>query len=332
MPDFTRAHSLTMVRQIRNLLSVSEKATNSEPRHPIRVVSARTGLPQDVIRVWERRYKCVCPPRGNTGRRLYTDEDVDRLRLLKQAVCAGRRISDVAALETESLRALVSEDSLQAPADTAVDNGKPRALLDEAMDALENLDRYRLHRVLSDASVEMSGPGFRQQLIVPLLSTIGERWKEGSLRIVHEHLASTIIRSFFGAPRNPALAPRAPRIIVTTPAGQYHELGALMACAVAEEIGWDVVYLGAALPAEEIAAAVKQIGAKAVALSLCFRESDSHALDELNRLRNLLGPDIPIFVGGNAARCMRDRLGESGIACPSDLAEFRAGLQATIEA
>jgi len=238
----------------------------------------------------------------------------------------------VSGLATESLRELISEDSLQAPSDAATDAAKPRIFFDEAMAALEELDRYRLHRVLSDASVEMSGPEFRQQLIVPLLSTIGERWQEGSLRIIHEHLATTIIRSFFGAPRNPALTPRAPRLVVTTPAGQYHELGALMACAVAEEIGWDVVYLGAALPAEEIAAAVKHVGAKAVALSLCYRESDSHALDELTRLRHLLGDDVTIFVGGNAARCLRERLGESKITCPVDLAEFRSGLEATIEA
>ena len=328
--------SLTEVGQIRNLLAVTEKATKLEPRHPIRVVSARTGLPQDVIRIWERRYRCVCPPRGTTGRRLYTDEDVERLRLLKQAVCAGRRISDVADLETERLRALVSEDHLQATADagvvSTVDPGQPRALLDEAIDALENLDRYRLHRVLSDASVEMSGPEFRQQLVVPLLSAIGRRWQEGTLRIVHEHLATTIIRSFISAPRNPALAPRAPRIIVTTPAGQYHELGAIMACAVAEEMGWDAVYLGAALPAEEIAAAVKQIGAKAVALSLCYRESDSRVLEELNRLRHLLDDEIPIFVGGKAAGGMRERLGESGINCPADLTEFRSALQIIVGA
>jgi MerR family transcriptional regulator, light-induced transcriptional regulator len=327
---------LTYVGQIRNLLAVTEKATKLEPRHPIRVVSARTGLPQDVIRIWERRYKCVCPPRGTTGRRLYTDEDVERLRLLKQAVCAGRRISDVADLEMERLRALVSEDNSQGAADAALtsaaDSGKPRARLDEAIDALENLDRYRLHRVLSDASVEMSGPEFRQQLIVPLLSTIGQRWQEGSLRIVHEHLATTIIRTFFSAPRNPALAPRAPRIIVTTPAGQYHELGALMACAVAEEMGWDVVYLGAALPAEEIAAAVKQIGAKAVALSLCYRETDSRVLEELSRLRHLLDDDIPVYVGGKAAGGMRERLCECGINCPADLTEFRSALQIIVGA
>ena len=313
---------------------MSEKDPNSSPRHPIGVVSARTGLPQDVIRIWERRYKCVCPPRGDTGRRLYTDEDVERLRLLKKAVCGGRRISDVAQLETDTLQQLVTEDQnhvpveVSAPAPAATD--VPQAFLDQAVEALENLDRNRLHRVLSDASVEMSGPEFRTELIVPLLATIGRRWQEGSLRIVHEHLASTIVRSFLAVPRTFPQGVHPPRIVVTTPSGQYHELGALMASAVAEEAGWDVVYLGASLPAEEIAAAVKQVGARAVAMSLCYRETDSHALAELNRLRHLLGDEIPVFVGGNATGCIRDRLVEAGVEVPSDLAEFRLGLMAVM--
>lgn len=328
--------SLTKVGQIRNLLSVTEKDPKNEARHPIRVVSARTGLAQDVIRVWERRYKCVCPPRGDSGRRLYTDEDVERLRLLKQAVCGGRRISDVAPLDTDALEELVSEDQRLAPERTSAparagdDTAQP--FLDQALEALENLDRHRLHRVLSDASVEMSGPEFRQHLIVPLLSTIGRRWQEGSLRIVHEHLASTIIRIFLAVPRNHPDRTRAPRIVVTTPVGQYHELGALMASAVAEEMGWDVYYLGASLPAEEIVAAVKQVGARAVALSLCYRENDSHALDELTRLRTLLGADIPVFVGGHAASAIRERFQENNILCPTDLAEFRSGLTEVMNA
>lgn len=328
---------MTDLGQIRNLLSVTQKASKSDPRHPIRVVSTRTGLPQDVIRVWERRYKCVCPPRGDSGRRLYTDEDVERLRLLKQAVCGGRRISDVAPLDTAALAQLVSEDSRHIPAENAPSGPRTgsdpaRAFLDLAIEALENLDRHRLHRALSDASVEMSGPEFRQRLIVPLLATVGKRWQEGSLRIVHEHLASTTIRIFLATPRNHTDRSRAPRIIVTTPVGQYHELGALMVSAVAEEMGWDVYYLGASLPAEEIVAAAKQVEAKAVALSLCYRENDSHVLDELTRLRTLLGNDIPVFVGGNAAAAMRERFQEYNILCPNDLAEFRAGLTEVMNA
>ena len=50
--------------------------------HPITVVSERTGLSQDVLRVWERRYGAVQPVRGPGGQRLYTDADIARLRLL----------------------------------------------------------------------------------------------------------------------------------------------------------------------------------------------------------------------------------------------------------
>jgi len=317
-------------------MPVSEKDPKAEPRHPIRVVSARTGLPQDVIRIWERRYKCVCPPRGDTGRRLYTDEDVERLRLLKQAVCGGRRISDVADLDCQTLQQLISEDRRQAPTEiealtsARADEVTTREFVTQAIEALEELDRHRLHGILSDASVEMSGPAFRHQLIVPLLATIGRRWQEGSLRIVHEHLASTIVRSFLAAPRNHTDRTRAPRMLVTTPPGQYHELGALMASAIAEEMGWDVFYLGPSLPAEEIAAAARQTGAKAVALSLCYRETDSQVLDELLRLRHLLDADVPLFAGGNATGPLRERLLEAGIVCPADLNEFRAQLHTSL--
>jgi methylmalonyl-CoA mutase cobalamin-binding subunit len=238
----------------------------------------------------------------------------------------------VAGLDCEALERLVSEDGRQAPADDPPSRAGNDALLDEAIEALENLDRHRLYRVLSDASVAMSGPAFRHDLVVPLLCTVGQRWQEGSLRIVHEHLASIIVRSFLAAPRHPAERVRAPRIVVTTPAGQYHELGALMAATVAEEMGWDVFYLGASLPAEEIAAAARQVGAKAVALSVCYRESDSHVLEEISRLRVLLNGSVPVFVGGNAANPMHDRLKEAGVKCPLDLAEFRAELQSAMNA
>lgn len=241
-------------------------------------------------------------------------------------------------MDCDTLEQLISEDRLHAPAEPAApassrtdDNGM-QEFLGEAMEALENLDRHRMHRILSDASVEMSGPGFRHDLIVPLLATIGKRWQEGSLRIVHEHLASTIVRSFLAAPRNHTDRTRAPRMIVTTPTGQYHELGALMASAVAEEMGWDVFYLGASLPSEEIAAAVRQTGARAVALSLCYRESDSLVLEELIRLRSLLDRDVPVFVGGNAVSALRDRMVEAGIVCPVDLTEFRSSLQTALSA
>ena len=50
-----------------------------QPRHPIQVVVRRTGLSADLLRAWERRYAAVEPGRTSTGRRLYSDRDIERL-------------------------------------------------------------------------------------------------------------------------------------------------------------------------------------------------------------------------------------------------------------
>ena len=79
-------------------------------RHPIAVVAERTGLSQDVLRIWERRYGAVTPTRAPGGQRLYTDADVERLALLNAATRAGRGIGQVAGLSTDAIAALVNED------------------------------------------------------------------------------------------------------------------------------------------------------------------------------------------------------------------------------
>jgi MerR family transcriptional regulator, light-induced transcriptional regulator len=82
-----------------------------KPRHPMRVVTRRTGLSADLLRAWERRYEVVTPARSESGRRLYSDADIERLRLLYRATLAGRTIGQVAELPTDALAALVRRDA-----------------------------------------------------------------------------------------------------------------------------------------------------------------------------------------------------------------------------
>ena len=69
-----------------------------EPMHPMKVVSLRTGLSPHVIRIWERRYKAVVPDRSSTNRRLYSEDDIERLSLLRRATNAGYAIGQIAGL------------------------------------------------------------------------------------------------------------------------------------------------------------------------------------------------------------------------------------------
>jgi len=274
-------------------------------RHPIGVVSSRTGLPQDVLRAWERRYAAVTPHRTGTGRRLYRDRDVEKLALLKLAVESGRRISDVAALSVLELQALVQEDATAAPPSR---RGQPlghretEPVVRAALAAVEALDARALDDILRRASVDVSPPVLRDRVVRPLLETIGQRWRAGSLRIANEHLATATIRSFLGALRlNGHAGPGTPRVVIATPSGHRHELGALIAAIAALEIGWDAVYLGPDLPAAEIASVARQRGAAAVALSLVCPANDPRTAAELRELRAHLGDSVAIFVGGASA-------------------------------
>jgi DNA-binding transcriptional MerR regulator/methylmalonyl-CoA mutase cobalamin-binding subunit len=310
-----------------------ENQDPGQARHPIGVAAARTGLRPDILRAWERRYGAVLPQRAPKGRRLYTDQDIARLRLLRQVVASGRRISDVARLPLLELEALAREDAAAAGVETyapraAAGGGSPLGYLQEILEAVKDLDRKRLDQALSSAAVALSGPVLRREVIVPVLQTIGERWREGSLRIVHEHLASAIVRSYLAALRNGNhVPPGAPKLIVTTPAGQRHELGALLAAATAADGGWDVTYLGPNLPAEEIAAAVQQRGARAVALSLIYPQSDPGTGEELRRLRGFVGQDVGIVVGGRAAISYDAVLREIGAICLVDLGDLHRELE-----
>ena len=84
--------------------------SHDQTRHPIQVVSHRTGLSKDVIRIWERRYKVIEPSRSASGRRIYADAHIDRLLKLKEATGGGRPIGDVAHLSSQELEELLESD------------------------------------------------------------------------------------------------------------------------------------------------------------------------------------------------------------------------------
>lgn len=97
------------------------ESSNTQIRYGIGVVSRLTGISRDALRVWERRYGAVTATRSDSRRRLYTQEDVRRLMLIKALVDGGNSISSVARLSTPQL-----EQRLEAEA--ANRTGLPRTI------------------------------------------------------------------------------------------------------------------------------------------------------------------------------------------------------------
>lgn len=285
---------------------MNKDAKGTEGRHSIAVVSRRTGITQLVLRAWERRYGAVVPSRTATGRRLYSDQDLEKLSLLQMLTNAGHRIGDIADLSVEDLRQLVVESGVRTmvSASESLDGGsvETKELLAEALVAVENFDDRGLEAILDKALLHLSKPVLRRDFLAPLLDEVGNRWSDGRLRIAHEHMASSIVASFLTSMNSRhQVLPGAPLVAVATPSGHYHELGALLAASHAFESGWDVLYLGPNLPAEEIAIAARSRGVRAIMLSIVFPVGDPAVMDQLRELRKLVGPDLAIVVGGQGA-------------------------------
>ncbi len=202
----------------------------------MRVVVRRTGLNASLLRAWERRYGAVEPGRSGGGQRLYSEDDIRKLALLREAVDAGHNISSVAELSLEGLRDLVLREQARAlpqgaarhrprdsggPLATARREGRveeqaqpsteagwqspelaprPRArasdLLAAAVEAVHAMDTRRLESVLNRSAMALGPEELVDELLLPLLNRIGLLWREGEVGPASEHMASGVIRRF----------------------------------------------------------------------------------------------------------------------------------------
>lgn len=297
----------------------------TRPQHAIQVVARLTGLSAHVIRVWEKRYGAVTPGRTEGARRLYSDEELERLRLLRRLTTSGHRIGDVARQSTEQLRRWV-DVMAESEATGVVDRGNGGAMskvgmeedvarewVERCFEPLVRMDGVGLERVLQRAELELGLMGMLLRVMVPLAREMGDRWRSGHLTAAQEHVGTFVLRTQLGRHLlSHATGVSAPGIVVATLVGQMHELGALMSAALAAALGWRVVYLGTSLPGHEIAGAVQRVQARAVALSFVHPEADPLAAAELIVMRTALPEGCPILVGGRAVGSYRDALDAAG--------------------
>jgi len=303
----------------------------SESLHPIQLAARLSGLSTYVIRIWEQRHSAVEPARTVGNRRLYSQADIERLSLLREVTQAGHSIGQVAKLPTERLRELAAASATfhlvsDQPA-RAEDSDE--SSLEASLAAIRSLDGNRLERELTEAAKRTGGMGVLHRLIAPLVRSVGDAWHDGRITAAHEHFATGIIRSFLSNHSKPFdVSARAPVLVVATPAGQLHELGALLAASVASNLGWKVTYLGASLPALEIAGAAQQQNARAVAVSLVYPNDDPALPTELSVLRSALPINTTLIVGGRGMAAHREFLAGLGATLVDDLEDLGSVLDA----
>ena len=131
--------------------------------YTIRYVSQRSGLSPHVIRAWEKRYQAVVPQRSPKNRRLYSEDDVKRLQLLKKITDVGHTISQVANLSTDDLSDLAQREASVTPRVSKTYQSSARKsdahhYYEECLSAVLNLDPEKLELAYDRALIDLTRP------------------------------------------------------------------------------------------------------------------------------------------------------------------------------
>ena len=128
--------------------------------HAIKAVSRRTGLSAHVIRIWEKRYGAVEPERTGTNRRLYSEDQIQRLGLLRDLTHAGHSIGHVAKLPPAKLRELAA--AVAGTKDPATRSlpvlAAKKSFLGECVAAVTRLAATTLENTLQHAPIDRKSP------------------------------------------------------------------------------------------------------------------------------------------------------------------------------
>lgn len=251
-----------------------------------------SGMSKLVLHAWERRYGLEPAGRSATGRRSYTLAQAERLRLLKACTDAGHRISSLVDLSYDDLFRLEEQH-------------RARLSLLPLIEAVQDLDAERLQVALYDRAQAEGPHGFVRRTALPLMQGVGDLWAKGTVTVAAEHLATAQLKRILGGMLDdcPAPPPKACRLIATTPEGEQHEVGALVAALVARLSGWDALFLGPNLPNAEICRTVRQRNADLVCLS-ALSGKKRHLEQQLRELRQDLPGKTEIWIGGPAYAAM----------------------------
>lgn len=275
-------------------------ADNHDSLYPIRAVSAMTGVNAATLRAWERRYGLIEPSRTAKGHRLYSEADVARIRRIVTLLDQGMSPSQVGAL---------LEAGRPAPASASGAGWDP--LAQRMLDAVTRFDESDLDAVYRDALAAHPLNDVTENLTVPMLRRLGERWESGTGLVADEHFFRDYVRNALGSRLFHRARPQTGFTIVTAcMPGEEHDIGLLLFNLSAEQEGIRVVSLGANTPLEDLPHVTAVTRARAIVLSTNYAAVDADVAQALRRL--VADAGIPVFVGGQRSRSDREHIEQAG--------------------
>lgn len=266
------------------------------PTVSISDVERETGLSKDTLRAWERRYGFPKPARNSRDERVYSDEQVQRLHVLRRLLDSGLRPGKIVGLSLGELSAVVAPKSKAKRCKDETQESTQVALQLILAHRAEDLRDHLMHLLM-----QLGLRRFILDLVVPLNRLVGDAWLTGMLEIFEEHLYTNQVQALLQHALGAMHTPRgAPRVLLTTLPGEEHHLGMLMAHAFFAMEGAHCLSLGTQTPIADILKAAKAHRIDIVGLT-CTANASRIPQAQLGSLRSKLDRNVELWVGGSVA-------------------------------
>lgn len=289
---------------------------NTPERFPMRELVKRTGVNASTLRAWENRHALIVPSRAPSGHRLYSLDDVQRVRRILELLEHGLGLAEIPARLAQAQAPTDEINPIQAGEEGISNWG---GYIRESLRALAEFSTDRLDALYNEACAIYPIDLLTQNLLLPVLAHLGERWDKRPSGIAEEHFFSAWLRNKLGARLHHATGlPRGKPLLLACLPGENHEIGLLLFALAALHRGHRVIYLGANLPIRQI---VHIVGNDRIAGVVLAGRAVPNAADMLADLAWLATAcEVPVCVGSHFSVAMRDILEAEGIiALGSDL-------------
>jgi methanogenic corrinoid protein MtbC1 len=270
----------------------------------LKVVLKETGIKADTLRAWERRYGMPQPDRTSGGHRLYSQYDIHTIRWLQARIDEGLRINRAVKLwrsiEKSGQNPLkempLIETIADAPALETVSGESLVKMRNKFVLACMDFDERRAENILAQALASYSVELVCLEVLRAGLAEIGERWYRGESTVQQEHFASSLIIRRLNTLISAAPAPtKREKIMVACPPQEDHVFSPLIITLFLRRKGWDVVYLGANVPIQQLDKAVESTNPKMVVM---VAHQLYTAANLLEAARFLDARDVTLAFGG----------------------------------
>jgi len=301
--------------------------------YPIRHVCAETGINPVTLRAWERRYGLIRPLRTPKGHRLYSGEDIARIRRILELLDEGVAVSQVGRVLQHETPAVGSNGAAggngadrhapRVPDDTASGLHADRPgggvaphvldpIADTLLDATRALDTVQLERSYARLLMRHGWEGVHQRPFLEAYETLREAARHDPLDEARFAVFTAwAVTSLSDQLRSALLLCEGPTCPCVVPASGHRRLSGLLLLLASARQGLRVLPLQDVLSPGAMQALTEQLDAPAIVVHTPSRSLQSGAFEGLQRLLRAEG--VPAFLAGDGARGLADLNGSRSL-------------------